>query len=104
MFGRRDLAQLELLLLAVIAKEPLYGYAIIGRVREVSAGVLDLQEGNVYPALHKLEQRHAISSHWMEAKGRRRKVYTLTESGARLLEEERRSWEAVSCAIRRALA
>ncbi len=104
MFGRRDIGQLELLLLAVIAREPLYGYAIIGRLRELSAGVLDLPEGNVYPALHKLEKRHAITSHWTLAKGRRRKVYTLTESGAQLLEEQRRTWEAVSNAVRRALA
>jgi DNA-binding PadR family transcriptional regulator len=85
----RDIGQLELLLLAVVAREPLHGYGIIARLREMSGGVLGFPEGHVYPALHKLEERQAIGSHWTVVSGRRRKVYVLTDSGVELLERER---------------
>jgi DNA-binding PadR family transcriptional regulator len=69
----------------------------------MSGGVLDFPEGHVYPALHKLEERQAIGSHWTVVSGRRRKVYVLTDSGVELLERERQIWEAVSNAMRHAL-
>lgn len=101
---RRELGQLELLLLAVIAREPAHGYGIIARLRELTGGVLDFPEGHVYPALHKLEERHAIASRWIVANGRRRKVYLLTSEGSELLDAERQQWEAFSNAVRRTLA
>lgn len=103
MSTQREIRQLDLLLLAVIAREPLHGYAIIARLREISGGVLEFPEGHVYPALHKLENRGAIGSDWQVENGRRRKVYALTASGTQLLEKERHAWEAVSRAMRRAL-
>lgn len=104
MKARRELGELELLLLAVIAREPVHGYGIIARLRELSGGVLDFPEGHVYPTLHKLEEREAIASQWIVANGRRRKVYLLTAKGTELLDAERRSWEAFSNAVNQALA
>ena len=84
--------QLDLLLLAVLARGPAHGYALIEALRARSEGSFDLPEGTVYPALHRLEQTGAIASRWSDAGGRRRRVYRLTRRGRRALEEERRGW------------
>ena len=104
MSSRREIGQLDLLLLAVIAREPVHGYGIIARLRELTGGILDFPEGQVYPALHKLEERHAIASEWIVADGRRRKIYLLTPRGSELLDSERQNWQAFSNAVRQMLA
>jgi DNA-binding PadR family transcriptional regulator len=103
MSDRRELGDLELLLLAVVAREQSHGYAVITQLRRLSGGVLDFPEGNAYPALHKLEKRGAIASRWTVVNGRRRKIYRATEHGLELLGAERQSWEAATNAIRQTL-
>ena len=84
--------QLDLLLLAVLARGPAHGYALIEALRDRSEGSFDVPEGTVYPALHRLEQAGAVASRWSEAGGRRRRVYRLTRRGRRVLQDERRGW------------
>jgi DNA-binding PadR family transcriptional regulator len=89
---------LDLLLLGVLSAQPGHGYAVISSLRERSAGMLDLTEGSVYPALHRLEDLGLLVSDWQPVAGRRRRVYRLTAEGTRALRAERRDWQAlVSC-------
>src|SRR5438105_8481918 len=83
---------LDALLLAVVAKEPAHGYAILERLRDRSAGAFDLPEGTIYPALHRLEDAGLVSSSWAVAQGRRRRVYALTDRGKAALAAERTEW------------
>jgi PadR family transcriptional regulator PadR len=99
-----DLVQgtLDLLLLKIIALEPLHGWAIAQRLRQVSGDVLQVSEGSLYPALHKLEQGGWITANWQVAEtGRRAKFYTLSRAGRRALEREAENWERLSRAISR---
>lgn len=95
---------LDLLVLAVLSDGPAHGYGVISALRERSDGVLDLPEGSVYPALHRLEDGRAVAGIWQTADGRRRKVYRLTAKGATTLADHRRDWltlvRAVDAAIR----
>jgi DNA-binding PadR family transcriptional regulator len=98
MKSERIKGHLDLLLLGVLDAEPGHGYAVISSLRESSQGVLDLTEGSVYPALHRLEDLGLLVSDWQPVAGRRRRVYRLTEEGTRALQAERRDWRAlVSC-------
>ncbi len=91
---------LDLLILQTLSGGPLHGYAIGRWIRERSEGVLDVEEGALYPALHRLEGRGWLSSEWGKTDtGRRAKFYRLTEAGEEALEEERRRWEAHSDAV-----
>ena len=83
---------LDPVVLAVIASGPLHGYAIIEELKTRSGGELDLPEGTVYPALHRLERRGLLKSAWSRGEGRRRRVYRLTASGRRELEARAREW------------
>ena len=83
---------LDVMLLASLKAQPLHGYAIVQRLRLLSDGTFDLPEGTVYPALHRLERRHLLSSTWDTAEGRRRRVYSLTPEGERVLGERRAAW------------
>jgi PadR family transcriptional regulator PadR len=83
---------LDPVVLAVIARGPLHGYAIIEELKTRSGGELDLPEGTVYPALHRLERRGLLKSAWSRGEGRRRRVYRLTASGRRELEARAREW------------
>ena len=97
-----DLVQgtLNLLLLKIIALEPLHAWAISQRLRHISADVLHVSDGSLYPALHKLEQEGWIQSEWkVTENGRRAKFYALTRPGRRQLEREAASWERLSGAI-----
>lgn len=99
-----DLVQgtLDLLLLKIIALEPLNGWAISQRLRQVSGDVLQVSDGSLYPALHKLEQEGWISAEWkVTENGRRAKFYSLTRLGRRALERESANWERLSGAISR---
>ncbi len=83
---------LDLLILAAVRAEPAHGYAIIERLRLRSGGTLDLQEGTVYPALHRLEEAGLLASRWSDEHPRRRRVYSLTERGWNTLQRGSRKW------------
>lgn len=85
---------LDPVILAILSAEALHGYAVIEELKARSGGELDLPEGTVYPALHRLERRGLIKSGWTTAEGRRRRVYRLTARGQRELEDKAREWRA----------
>jgi PadR family transcriptional regulator, regulatory protein PadR len=97
-----DLVQgtLDLLILRTLALEPMHGWAIAQRIRQVSRDVLQVGQGALYPALHKLEQNGWITAEWdMSENNRRAKYYTLTREGRKALAEETAQWERLSAAI-----
>ncbi len=94
---------LDLLLLAVLAEEPMHGYAVIEALREDSGEVFDLPEGTVYPALHRLDRAGLLGSSWTEVSGRRRRVYELTARGRRALLERSRAWDEFASAVQSVL-
>jgi transcriptional regulator len=97
-----DLVQgtLDLLVLKVIALEPMHGWAIAQRIKQMSNDVLQVGQGSLYPALHKLEQQGWIESEWGESDNNRRaKYYRLTRAGRRALDQEAAQWERLSAAI-----
>ncbi len=96
------LGTLDLLLLKILALEPLHGWAIGLRLRSISDDVLQVSEGSLYPALHKLEQEGWISAEWKQTENNRRaKFYSLTRLGRTQLESETANWERLSSAISR---
>ena len=99
MRSERVKGHLDLVLLGVLADGPGHGYAVISALRERSSGVIDLQEGSVYPALHRLEDHGLLASNWEPVGGRRRRIYHLTERGTEALESERGEWERLADAI-----
>jgi PadR family transcriptional regulator PadR len=97
-----DLVQgtLDLLLLKIIALEPLNGWAISQRLKQVSDGDLQVSDGSLYPALHKLEQEGWIAAEWKRSlNNRRAKFYCLTRLGHRQLEKETANWNRLAGAI-----
>jgi transcriptional regulator len=97
-----DLVQgtLDLLILKMLALEPLHGWAIGQRLRHVSNEILQVSDGSLYPALHKLEHNGWIRSEWrMTESNRRAKFYTLTRPGRRHLDLESANWDRLSAAI-----
>lgn len=97
-----DLVQgtLDLLILRTIAPEPMHGWAIAKRIQQISQEVLQVQQGSLYPALHRLEQQGWIRAKWMETEtGRQAKFYSLTAAGKRQLEDETANWNRLSAAI-----
>ena len=97
-----DLVQgtLDLLILKSLVLEPLHGWAIARRIRQLSKEVLQVQQGSLYPALHRLEHQGWISAKWgVSEQNRRAKYYALTRAGHRHLEKESASWERLSAAI-----
>ena len=90
---------LELLILSALAAKPGHGYAIIRAIRERSRGEIELLEGSIYPALHRLEAGALVSSAWDESSGRRRCVYELTAKGRRSLGEQERDWRTFERAL-----
>jgi PadR family transcriptional regulator len=86
--------QLELVALASLRSGPRHGYAIIKELRERSDGTLDVLEGTLYPALHRLEHAGLVKSSWSTAGGRRRRVYELTKKGRGVLAEQESEWRA----------
>jgi DNA-binding PadR family transcriptional regulator len=89
------------LVLAILAKDDSYGYAIIQRVRELSAGHLTWTDGMLYPVLHRLERLGHVEARWEVAEsGRRRKYYRITPAGKKELANERRQWQAVDATLR----
>ena len=97
-----DLVQgtLDLLILKILALEPLNGFAIGQRLKQLSADVLHVSDGSLYPALHKLEQEGWITAEWRPTENNRRaKFYELTRLGRRELEREKANWTRLSAAI-----
>lgn len=91
---------LDLLVLKVIALEPMHGWAIAQRIRQISGDVLQVGQGALYPSLHKLEQNGWISSKWaISENNRRAKYYTLTRAGRKAMEQEAAQWDRLSTAI-----
>ncbi len=91
---------LDLLVLRAVEREPLHGYAIGKWIRERSDGVLDVEEGALYPALHRLEKKGWLEGRWGRTETKRRaKFYRLTPDGARALEAETARWTAHSKAV-----
>ena len=99
---KSDLLQgtLDLLILQVVAPGPLHGYAIAQRLQQLSKDALQVQQGSLYPALHRLEQRGWLKAEWKNSEtGREAKFYGLTKAGRKQLDIERLNWERLSQAI-----
>jgi len=97
-----DLVQgtLDLLILKILALEPQNGWAISQRLKQVSNDVLQVSDGSLYPALHKLEQEGWITAEWRPSENNRRaKFYSLTRAGRRQLQKESADWQRLSGAI-----
>src|SRR6204780_2006698 len=97
-----DLVQgtLDMLLLKILALEPLNGVAVSQRLKQVSGEVLQVSDGSLYPALHKLEQEGWITAEWKQTENNRRgKFFSLTRVGRKQLESEAANWQRLSSAI-----
>lgn len=94
---------LDMLLLAVVESAPAHGYAIVEELRRRSDDALDLPEGTVYPALHRLERQGLLASEWTTAGGRRRRVYRITRPGEAALVVKQREWVGVTRTVRAVL-
>jgi PadR family transcriptional regulator, regulatory protein PadR len=97
-----DLVQgtLDLLILRTLLLEPKHGWAIAKRIQQISNEVLQVQQGSLYPALHRLEQQGWITAKWAESEtGRQAKFYSLTTAGREQLEKETANWNRLSQAI-----
>jgi PadR family transcriptional regulator PadR len=90
---------LDLLLLSILARAPSHGYAVAEALRVRSEGTIDLAEGTLYPALHRLEKTRALTSHWSVVAGRRRRIYSLTRRGRKALAQEAVGWERFAAGI-----
>jgi len=99
---KSDLLQgtLDVLILKIVALGPSHGYAIAQRIRQISKAVLQVQQGSLYPALHRLEKRGWLRAEWGEAEtGREAKFYSLTKAGRKQLEAETANWDRLSEAV-----
>src|SRR5437016_3357997 len=103
---RIDLPQgtLDLLILKTLAVEPQHGWAISERIQQISNEVLQIQQGSLYPALHRLERRGWIKAEWGASENNRRaKYYALTRSGRKQLESETEAWRKLTVAVAQVL-
>lgn len=91
---------LDLLILKVLALEPLHGYGIVQRLKQITHHALQIRQGSLYPALYRLEQHGFLKATWKSVAGRGAKFYALTKTGERRLETERAGWERLSAAVR----
>lgn len=101
--SKADLPQgtLDMLILKVVALGPIHGYAIAQRLQQVSKDVLQVQQGSLYPALHRLENRGWLKADWkISETGREAKYYALTKDGVKQLHLEEQNWQRLSEAIR----
>jgi PadR family transcriptional regulator PadR len=100
--SRSDLLQgtLDMLILKVVALGPIHGYAIAQRIQQISKEVLQVQQGSLYPGLHRLEKRGWLRAAWAASEtGREAKFYSLTRLGRRQLDAETANWERLSQAV-----
>ena len=99
---RSDLLQgtLDVLILRVVSLGPIHGYAIAQRLKQISRDVLQVQQGSLYPALHRLEKRKWVRAEWAPSEtGRDARFYTLTRLGRKQLEDQRANWGRLSAAV-----
>src|SRR5262245_42863291 len=99
---KSDLLQgtLDVLILKIVALEASHGYAIAQRLQQMSRDVLQVQQGSLYPALHRLEKRGWLKAEWAASEtGRDAKFYSLTKRGRKQLDEQRENWDRLSAAI-----
>lgn len=99
---KSDLLQgtLDVLILKIVAIQSIHGYGIAQRIRQISRDVLQVQQGSLYPALHRLEKRGWLRAEWREAEtGREAKFYSLTRVGRKQLEAETANWDRLSEAV-----
>lgn len=99
---KSDLPQgtLDLLILKIVALGPLHGYAIAQRLQQISKDVIQVNQGSLYPALHRLENRGLLTAEWkLSDTGRESKIYRLTRKGRLALQSETASWERLADAI-----
>ena len=99
---RADLLQgtLDMLILKALSLGPLHGYGVIQRIRQLSDEMLHVEQGSLYPALYRIEQKGWVKSQWdTHDTGRRAKFYTLTRAGRRQLEAEEASWDRLVLAV-----
>ena len=99
---KSDLLQgtLDVLILKIVALGPIHGYGIAQRINQISREVLQVQQGSLYPALHRLENRGWLAAEWRETdKAREAKFYTLTRVGRKQLQSETENWERLSAAV-----
>ena len=102
MGSKSDLPQgtLDLLILKVVALGPVHGYAVAQRLQQVSRDVVQVPQGSLYPALHRLEKRNLLTADWKETEtGREAKFYRLTRAGRAHLDAETASWQRLSIAV-----
>src|SRR3981189_2540730 len=102
MTAKSDLPQgtLDLLIMQVVAVGPVHGYAIAQRLQQVSRDVVQVPQGSLYPALHRLENRGLLAADWKETEtGREAKYYRLTKKGRTQLETETASWKRLADAV-----
>jgi PadR family transcriptional regulator PadR len=92
---------LDMLLLAIVGDGPFHGYAVIEELRRRTDGAIDLPEGTIYPALHRLERAGLLASSWSEVNGRRRRSYSLTSPGKKAAREKRREWSMFALTVQR---
>ncbi len=91
---------LDMLILKAVSLEPLHGYGVLLRIRQISKEALDIPQGSLYPALYRLETQGLIVAEWGESdNGRRAKFYTVTAAGKRRLREETDGWNRLAAAI-----
>jgi PadR family transcriptional regulator PadR len=103
---RKDLMQgtLELLILKTLARESMHGYGIVQRIHEAAEDLVKVEDGSLYPALYRMEERGWISSEWgVSENNRRAKFYKLTKAGQKQLASERANWERISRAVTKIL-
>jgi len=92
---------LDMLILQIVSLEPAHGYGIARRVRQVSRAAVQVNQGSLYPALHRLEQKGWLKSGWRQSEtGREAKFYSLTRAGEKQLAVERESWNRLTTAVR----
>ncbi len=99
---KSDLLQgtLDVLILKVVALGPIHGYGIAQRLQQMSGDVLQVQQGSLYPALHRLEKRRWLKAEWAASDtGREARFYSLTRLGRHQLDEQRANWDRLSAAI-----
>src|ERR671915_2129754 len=91
---------LDMLILQVLSLEPAHGYAIAQRLQQISREAVQVNQGSLYPALHRLEQRGWLASEWRQSEtGREAKFYALTKAGRKQLAVEKASWERLTAAV-----
>lgn len=95
---------LDMLILKAVSLEPLHGYGVLLRIRQISGGALDIPQGSLYPALYRLEHQGLLTTEWgLSENNRRAKYYTPTSAGRRRLREEAAGWNRLAAAIAAAL-